>query len=171
MGTAKEMIEAVVAGADPKHVILGESRITTGHELAKAIEAKIKSHMPNSTVEVRQEKSLGETAVYLFFAVAGSKDQTVNKIWHNDISLTKAFVYGVNPDGSLKEKLEFDPAMGGSISTKAGSIKVGLRKRKGTPDQIIKHVDSYFKKLAATLKANKDQLDPRHVELLKPGTI
>jgi hypothetical protein len=150
------------------------AKITTAEELAKAIEAVIKKHFPKSTIMVQAKSSLGKQVISMFFAVAGSKSETVNSIWENDISLTKAFVYGVNDDGTLQDKLEFKPVMGGSITSKPtekhmaqGRIKVGLRKKKGTPEQIVKHLDTYFGKLLKTLKANSDQIMDRHKEPLK----
>jgi hypothetical protein len=152
------------------------AKFETGEDLAKAIEAAIKKHFPKSTVKVSVQKSLGPgKSIYLFFAVAGSQNEVTNHIWQNDISLTKAFVYGVEESGKLKDTLEFEPAQGGSILSKPdpgthyaySHIKVGLRKKKGTPEQILKHIDSYFAKLAKAIKDNKDKIPEDHLKLLK----
>jgi len=151
------------------------AKFTTGDELAKAIEAAIKKHFPKSHVKVWVHKGgIGGTTIGLDFAVAGDKSQVANGIWHNDISLTRGTIYGLEPDGNLKPTLEFDPALGGSILTKPtekymafGKLKVGLRKKKGTPEQILKHLDSYFAKLAKAIKDNRDKIPDDHLKLLK----
>lgn len=152
------------------------AKFETGEDLAKAIEAAVKKHFPKSTVQTSVRKRLGPgQSVYLFFAVAGSQNEVPNHIWENDISLTKLFIYGVDENGKLKDKLELSPVMGGSVLVKPepGShyaydkIKVGLRKKTGTPEQILKALDSYFAKLAKTIKDNKDKIPENHLSLLK----
>ena len=150
------------------------SKFTTGAELAEAIEAAIKKHFPKSMVSVKVQKGIGGPAIYLFFVVAGSKAEVVNSILDNDISMTKAFIYGVTDGDKLKEKLRFDPFVGGSVTTKPtekhmaqGRLKVGLRKKTGTPEQILKHVDAYFGKLHKAITSNADQLQDEDKKLLK----
>jgi hypothetical protein len=151
------------------------TKYSTGEELARAIESSIRKHFPKSYVSVNVASGIGGPSIRLTFAVAGSKEEVPNKIWNNDISLTKGFIWGLNKDGTLKDKLEWDPAMGGSflINPEQGSpnafskIKVGLRKKKGTPEQVVKHLDNYFKKLAATIKSNIDKIPEGNKKLLK----
>ncbi|NIT79676.1 MAG: hypothetical protein GWN58_33510 [Anaerolineae bacterium] len=151
------------------------AKFTTGDELAKAIEAAIRKHFPKSHLKVWVSKGgIGGTTIDLDFAVAGSKSEVANGIWHNDISLTRAVIYGLDADGNLKERLEFHPAMGGSITTKPtekhmaqGRLKVGLRKKKGTPEQVLKHIDTYFKKLHKAIVDNADKLQDEDKKLLK----
>lgn len=151
------------------------AKITTADDLAQALEEAIKKSFPKSTVAVRVQNSLGPgKVIYIFFAVAGSKSEVTNGIWENDISMTKIHIYGVNDDGTLKDQLDLHPVVGGSITTKPtekfmaqGRLKVGLRKKKGTPEQIVKHVDAYFAKLLKALKENSDKLFDEHKNLLK----
>ena len=156
--------------------IQGASKFATAEELAKAIEVAIRKSFPRSFLQVWVEmRGIGGPAINLNFAVAGSKAECPNNIWHNDISLTRGTIYGVDAEGNLKPKLEWDPALGGKIKVKPepgshyafDSVKVGLRKKKGTPEQVIKHLDTYFKKLAKTLKENADRIPENNKILLK----
>jgi len=39
-----------------------------------------------------------------------------------------------------------------------GRVKFGWRKKTGTPEQLLKHLDNYFKKMRKVVDANKDNL-------------
>jgi len=150
------------------------SKFTTGEELAQALEAAIKKHFPKSMVSAQVKKMLGDNLIYILFTVAGSKAEVLNGILENDISLTKIHIDGIDASGNLQEMLELRPVMGGSVLTNPtekhmafGRLKVGLSKKKGTPEQILKHVDSYFGKLAKAIKDNADKIPERHKEILK----
>lgn len=139
----------------------------------KKIKSTISKQFPKSALNVVFSTNI-KPGIHISFAV-GKKGQWVNNISHNDISLTKAFIYGMDKEGALPDRMEFSPAMGGSIMIKPAegsfyafdTIKVGLRKKTGTPDQIIKHLDTYFKKLKKTLVDNRDKIPAEHYKLIK----
>lgn len=166
---AKQLIEQTLDGALPSDVVSSilQEKINDASAMAKAIETAIKKHFPKSTVNVSPKRALGKPSIYLFFAVAGSRSEVNNGIWENDLSLTKAYINGVNDDGTLHPRMMFDPFMGGGIHTNPPYVKVGLRKKTGTPEQIVKHIDSYFAKLLSALKSNADKIPDSNKSLLK----
>lgn len=147
----------------------------TAAELVPAIEATIRKHFPKSALRVRSGSGLGSAAISITFAIAGGKDEVPNGIMQNDLSYTSLWIYGMDKDGNLKPTLKFDPSQGGRVMVKPpegshlafGSVKVGLRKKTGTPAQVLKHIDTYFGKLLKTLKANKDDLPNEQADMLK----
>lgn len=148
-----------------------QAGISNGPELATAIEKAIRKHFPKSLLKVKFRRHPLKSSVgviNLFFVVAGSHDETVNKILDNDISLTRATIYGMDPEGNFTGKLEFDPFQGGSVWAGRDSIKVGLRKKTTPkPELLVKHIDTYFGKLLKTIKDNADKLDDEQRSLLK----
>lgn len=150
------------------------SSYTTAAELTRAIESAIRKHFPKSALRVGFSHNL-KPGISIMFAIAGGKDEVPNGIMQNDLSYTTAFIWGTDKEGNLEPTLQFDPSQGGSIMVKPpegshlafGSVKAGLRKKKGTPEQVLKHIDNYFAKLLKTLKANKDNLPARQADMLK----
>ena len=151
------------------------SAYTTAAELVSAIERAIRKHFPKSALRVRFESNMMKPGITIVFAIAGSKAEVPNGIMQNDLSYTTLFIWGTDKEGNLEPTLQFDPSQGGRIMTKPpegshlafGSVKVGLRKKKGTPEQVLKHIDTYFSRLRKTLKANKDNLPANQVSMLK----
>lgn len=160
----RKVLESIEESAD----------LATAAELVPAIERAIRKHFPKSSLRVAFKPSL-KPSIQITFAVAGGKDEVPNGIMQNDLSYTSAFIWGMDKEGNLGPKLQFDPSQGGTVMTKPpegshlafGSAKVGLRKKTGTPAQVLKHVDTYFTKLLKTLKANKGDLPDRQVGMLK----
>jgi hypothetical protein len=150
------------------------SAYTTAAELVPVIERTIRKHFPKSVVRAAFSANL-KPGISITFAIAGSKAEVPNGIMQNDLSYTSLFIWGMDKEGNLAPTLQFDPSQGGSISTKPpegshlafGNVKVGLRKKKGTPEQLLKHIDNYFAKLLKTLKANKDNLPAEQARMLK----
>jgi hypothetical protein len=155
-------------------IFLKESQISAS-DYAEDLGKAISSIFPKSLVQVQAGKSLGDPHVYILFAVGKDKSNWVNGILQNDISLTKAFIYGITPEGMMADRIEFDPFQGGGILVKPdpgsymafGNVKVGLRKKTGSPEQVFKHIVNYFTKLRTALKANYDQIPDEQKELLK----
>jgi len=147
-----------------------QASIADGDALAKALEVVIKKHFPKSLVRVICEKNALDpkknSQVWITFAVAGSKEEVSMGYFENDISFTKIVIYGMDSEKNFTGPLKFDPRQGGSIWATPW-IKVGLRKKTGTPEQIVKHTDQYFAKLLAMLKANADKIDENKKSLLK----
>lgn len=151
-------------------------KLTTAEELQHALEAAVKKHFPKSQVKTRFDPHSGRhSVVTLYFTVAGNKSELLNGITENDLSYTILFVYGIDQDGKLAPELSFEPVQGGSILIKPlpgshmayDSTKVPLRKKKGTPEQIVQHVDKYFENLHRMLVYNKNLLPDDHLKLIE----
>lgn len=150
------------------------SAYTTAAELVPVIERTIRKHFPKSLFRVRFEPEM-KPSVTVVFAIAGGKGEVPNGIMQNDLSYTTIFIWGMDKEGNLQPTLQFDYSQGGRIMVKPpegshlafGNVKVGLRKKKGTPEQLLKHIDNYFAKLLKTLKANKDNLPAEQARMLK----
>jgi len=149
------------------------ANLDNANNVALEIESTIKRHFPKSYVRAKFEKGL-TASIYIMFTL-GDRNQYVNNIADNDIALVKAHIWNFNDDGSFDGKLEFEASQGGGIYVKPeegsymamGRVKIGLRKKTGTPEQIIKHIDSYFGKLKKTLNDVKDRIMPDAYELIK----
>lgn len=157
-----------------ENVLYEAASYTTAADLMPAIERTIRKHFPKSSLRVSFQPGL-KPSIQIVFAVAGGKDEVPSGIMQNDLSYTLVHLWGMNKEGNLEPTLRFDPSQGGSITVKPpegshlafGSAKVGLRKKKGTPEQVLKHIDTYFTKLLKTLKANKGNLPARQADMLK----
>jgi hypothetical protein len=144
-------------------------------DLKKALEQAIKKHFPKSMVWGGvTKKGIGGPDITLNFTVAADKSQLANGIVHNDLSYTIFRVEGINEDGSVNDQVDLEPILGGSFFTKPteshmalGKIKVRFAKKKGTPEQIVKHVDSYFAKLHQAINANLDKIPDSYLSRIK----
>lgn len=150
-----------------------EAKEYTADLLIAEINNVMKKHFPKSNSYAKLKTSLGSD-IFIYFTVGAIGEQT-NGIDDNDISMTKAFIWDIPAEGVIKNRLEFSPSQGGSIKVKPeeGSfyafdkIKVGLRKKTGTPEQIVKHLDTYFAKLKKTIKDNLDRIPDKDLEYVK----
>jgi len=165
---ADEDVELDEAGV---YNILGHSKSSNpsgeAQKLAKRIKTEIEKSMPPGYVLVCEVRSsLGRKHIYLVTALEKDKSKWSNGIMMNDPALHKIIIYGVNEDDTLADKLEANIATGGKLMVKPdpgshyafGSVKFGWRKKKGTPDQIVKHFGNYFKKVKKVIQDNKGRL-------------
>lgn len=175
---SKTLIERVISGESPSIALDGvyeAEEPKTAQELTTALESAIRKHFPNSNTKVLFRSSLGHPSITIWFTVAANKEELINGISHNDISYTIIAIYGMDKDGNLENTLSFEPNLGGTIHVLPeagsynvlGSLKVGLTKKKGTPSQIVNHVDKYFAKLKQTIKANLDKIPKSTIDLIK----
>ena len=142
--------------------------IETAQEFVPMIEKTIKKHFPKSFIAVSFKNHL-TSHIGITFTV-GSKSDWSNGIWQNDISATSMIIFNFEESGDIKNKLQLDPNMAGSFLVKPdegsymayGRVKVPIRKKTGTPEQILKSIDKYFSDLKKALKANKDKFHPDH---------
>ena len=148
--------------------------ITHADEFVAQLDNAIRKHFPKSFIKVAKKKSLGEHHIYLNFYVGATRANWANGIPDNDISRTAALIYGVDEEGNLAPRLRLNTVTGGTFIVKPTSkylayshIKVGFRKKTGTPEQIVQHVDKYFAKLSQTIKLNLDKIPDDHLALLK----
>lgn len=124
--------------------------------------AAFKSKFPEANFSIRYTEQL--KSLYIVFGVQ-SPDKWNSNIQNNDPSLHKLFIYGLD-EGEFSDTLQLDIAQGGGLIVKPeegsyyayGRVKTGLRKKKGSPEQVKKHLVNYFTKLRNTVEANRDNL-------------
>ena len=93
------------------------------------------------------------------------KSKHANHIARNDPSHHKLIMHDII-DGEFPEKSTMEMLTGGALYVKPeegshlamGSVKIGYRKKTGTPAQIVKHLQNYFKKMKKVVNDNKDNL-------------
>lgn len=135
-------------------------------KLAADIGKAIKKHFKKSFINSRVAKMLGK-AIVVTFALGKDKSEWSNGIIDNDKAFHKFMIHlsdssgsYLGDDGSLPDKLTIEMLQGGSIygPNFTGSAKVGWRKKTGSPEAIVKHMDKYFEKLRKTIKDKGEEL-------------
>ena len=133
----------------------------TADEFIRKLTAAYKSQFPRAFFVARLSSRLGESIV-LRFGVQ-PKGDWINGIFHNDPAASSAFIYGVK-DGQLQDAMEVRMSIGGILIVKPteshmayGRVKLGWRNRKGTPEQILKHMAGYFRKMRHVVDSTRDQ--------------
>lgn len=147
--------------------------IDNAEDFVKEIEKTIKKHFPKSYVHVYFSKNL-TTSLTIRFAVGRKKDWS-GGIIHNDIAHAIMSIWNIEENGDITGKLQFDPHHAGSYVISPGPdsymafdrIKVPVRKKTGTPEQILKSIDKYFGDLKKSLKTNFDKITPDHQKWVK----
>lgn len=145
---------------------LKESKEMTFAELKEGIEKAYAKYFPKSKCAVTLSRIIGY-AIFVECYVAGDKSECPNGYWDNDMMKIRYFIdLPSNYDeksGILPEMLEVE-VKGAIINKKSDDRmyayqfeKVGLRKFKGSPDQIVKKFDASFKKVKATFDKIKDE--------------
>lgn len=142
--------------------------ITTTDEYVSELESVIKKHFPKSYVRVEYTNNISPS-ITITFAV-GRKSDWTNGIFQNDPVSDRIFITGFNKDNTLKDNQTLSNKYAGSyvIAPEEGSymayrkVKGLLRKATGSPEKIVKAVDSYYGKLKASMKSNIDKFSPEH---------
>jgi len=138
--------------------------IDSADKFVPSIEKTIKKYFPKSFLQVYFQNGL-TSSIHIRFTVGAKKDWS-NGIWQNDISATSMMIFNLERDGSIINKLQLDPNMAGSFQIKPapdshmayGRVKVPVRKKTGSPEAILKSLDTYFGDLKKLLKANKNKI-------------
>jgi len=148
-----------------KRGYLAEGKYADGGDFLRALRKVITKHMPPGDIRKLVIKNgLAEKVISLVTTLEKNLDKVPNKLWDNDRALQKFFIYGVKGDESLKGKMEAKLLMGGElgVTPESGSgldsASFGWRNKTGTPEQILKHFDAYFAKVAKVIKANKKRI-------------
>lgn len=152
------------------------SEATEADDFAGKIQKTIEKIFPKSFVHVRFKKNLGKS-IQISFLLGKDKSEWINGIPENDPMKHMFFIWldRMGDDNIIPDKISIELSQGGSlyVMPKEGShlaydsVKIGWRKKTGTPEQILKHIDDYFKKAMKVLKNNKDRMDDRHSHLAK----
>ena len=165
--TRHQVAETLRAAADT----LSAKRVTPADELAAQLESAIKAVFPNSAVKAVFTDNISPT-ITIWFALQGDKSKHENGIVHNDPMYSLYFIHGLGADGSVPEKITIDSSDGGSVAVKPdpgsmmayGRLKLGWRKKTGSPADIVRHVAKYFTNAKRLIKDNlarlPDSFDP-----------
>ncbi len=102
----------------------------------------------------------------------GNKKDWANGIIQNDLAFTIATIDGFkDSEGNFDNKLVFEfSGRGLSFNVKPpegshlayGRVSIPARKKTGTPDAILKHVDTIFGALKKSLKDHSDEFSTSH---------
>lgn len=133
-------------------------------ELMDRIKSAYMKEFPKGWMNIKINKGLGDPSLYMMFGIQ-PEEKWSSKIKDNDPGLQQMFVYGVT-DKEITDKIEADLFRGGSLTVKPeegshmafGRVKFGWRKKKGSIEQIEKHLVNYFKKMRKVVDENKDNL-------------
>lgn len=131
-------------------------------EFMNQIRSNIKRIFPDSYIDVDcQDPSKTKYAILeIQFALGKDKSQWDSGYILNDPLHHRIWINGINPDGSLQDKLQMRVAVGNRLYLDGGSrsIKLGFKNRSAAPKNIIKALDNYFHKMNSILKEHKDEL-------------
>lgn len=147
---------------------------TDAETFANMIQNTIRKNFSKSFVRVSFDKRLGKS-IQISFLLGKDKTEWANQIPENDPMKHMFFIWlnKMGDDDILPEKIGIELSQGGYllVRPKEGShlaydrVKIGFRKKTGTPEQILKHVDTYFKKAKQVLLKNKDRMAGSHRHL------
>lgn len=151
--------------------------ITNANELAVEIKKIIQKHFPKSYIESYFSNRL-YPSIHIRFALGNKKDWS-NGIIQNDIAFIVTTVDGFKETSGKRttdngnfdndNKLTFDgggfsflvnPPEGSYLAY--GRVKIPARKKTGTPDIILKHIDNVFGVLKKSLKDHSDDFSSDH---------
>jgi len=178
MKLTKKQLTEIINESIQKYLNESSAGITIKEYINK-LEKEIQKIFPKSLASVRLHKGLMPSIV-IVFGIGKDKSEWQNGILRNDPVVHKLSIFfeDISENGSLTETdllpqvLSFDVSIGGRITIKAtdgfsaySSMKTGIRKKKGNPDQIFKHIVNYFKKLKTIWVNNLDKLDDEHYKL------
>jgi len=126
--------------------------------IKKAIEA----NNPGYVIMCEVQKSLGHKYIRIATTL---RNEWYNGYAQNDKAYQTFFIWGVRDDDSLEEKVRVELNLGGKLHVKPApgsrycdAVKFGWRNKTGTPDQVVKHFETYFKKVKKVVEENQDRI-------------
>lgn len=132
--------------------------LATADGLVAAIEGAISSLFPESFIKVRFTTGLSPV-IHIVFAFT-KEDGWPSHIIENDRAFHRIFVGNgeIGSDGALPPKLKVEVLTGGTVygPNVTNGVKVGWRNRTGTPQQVVRHIATYFGRLATVLQEHPD---------------
>lgn len=143
------------------HQIITEAEAKNDVEkLIEGIEGSCKKYFPDSYCKFEFRNNLGPHVVGRFTL----RKEYTNKIIQNDPAFHVFMIHGFDNEGNVKGKLETESSTG-SLSLKSTNpmyafdrVKTGFRKKSGDVDAIIKHYDTFWKKLKGIVDENEDKI-------------
>ena len=139
-------------------------------ELVADIESTFKKHFPNSFINARHSKGIGNS-IMVTIALAKDKMEAPNKIIDNDPMLANFAIHmnsnQIDDSGEFTgEPLVIERFRGAGLSWHGqdgfNRIKVPFRKTTGDPAKIIKALDRHFQRLSDAVKENAEALNAKH---------
>lgn len=138
--------------------IIAEAALATADDLVEAIRSTITQIFPESFVRVAFTAKLSPV-IHIVFAF-DQEDGWPNKIIENDRAFHRIFVGNgeIAKDGTLPPRLKAELLTGGTVygPNVTNRVRVGWRNRTGTPEQIVKHIATYFGRLDGAIKSHPD---------------
>lgn len=132
--------------------------IMTAENLVEALRTTITGLFPESFVRVECSTRIA-TTIHIVFAFA-RREGWSNGIIENDRAFHRIFVGNgeIERDGTLPARVKAELLTGGKVygPNATNGVKVGWRNRTGTPDQIVKHLATYFAKLETAIREHPD---------------
>jgi hypothetical protein len=144
--------------------VSGEEGSPEAKEFISKIETMYKKQFPKGMFNAGVRKSIGSPYISIEIGIIPREKQAHNIAMNDDGY--HAFMMSLMNDGSMPEKLSIDANQGGSLKVKPekgshyamGSVKFGWKKKSGTLDQVLKHMDLYFKKMRSVVDANLENI-------------
>jgi len=130
-------------------------------KFCETVVKEYKKKFPKAWIVAHKRKLLGEV-VYISFGVQEKKNLS-GGYEENDPAQHKFMIHDVKDGEFSSDKITLDVVVGGSLYIKPAEgsymaydkVKIGLRKKTGTPEQIITHLTKYFSKLDKVVKDEK----------------
>jgi hypothetical protein len=159
-------------------VLNEEASTMTAPEMADKIRDAIKEVFPDSLVKSEFEPKAIYRNIYVAFTLGKDKSEYTNGYAENDPMLHRFSITGptdeLPADGTLPPKVTVEASQGGHIYITPeekylayGRLKLGWKKKTGTPEQIVAHMKNYFVKAKELIKQNMDKMHKDHVDLVK----
>ena len=113
--------------------------------------AAYRKHFPNGWIQISESSLGGKTSTFIKFGVQ-STTNVVNGISENDRGFHILKIEGQTLSLVVGGSLAVPPPAGSHLAF--GSVKVGFRKKTGTPEQLIAYLAAYCAKLRAACLEN-----------------
>lgn len=137
----------------------------TVDEFIKIVESAYKKQFPRGEIRTRFKASGFGGGITFYFGVQNKSDW-FNNIWDNDPAASIVMIRGDFDGDQMPEKVEADLIRGKSLLIAPASdshmaydsVKIGWRKKSGSPEQIARHMAAYFAKMRQTVENNRGKL-------------
>lgn len=130
------------------------------NELIAAIEKTFYSRFPNGLIKADVTRILGNWHISVTSVMISDQNDQQSRIYMNDPMYSKFMIYINGEDEyeakSLSTGLKLKPEEGSYMAMQTG--KVPFRSFKGNSEKVIRAFDTYYQRLFAFAKANKDNI-------------
>ena len=132
---------------------------TDSEMLCKGIRKVFKSVFPDSYMRCSFSANISPS-VFVAYALGKEKSEFENGIFENDPIATKITILGFDKEGNINvPQFVAKGSTGGGVYLKSRTtVKVWRNFKASTVESAISRFENHFKKLAATLEANEENL-------------